>query len=90
MDGDGGPDVVLGCRNCGEAGAAWLFYGPVTGTSTLAEADAWLTEGTAGDAQGSPVHMADLDGDGRSDWLIGARSQGGGAGGALLFYGQGL
>ncbi len=90
VDGDGGPDVVLGCRNCGEAGAAWLFYGPVTGTSTLAEADAWLTEGTAGDAQGSPVHMADLDGDGRSDWLIGARSQGGGAGGALLFYGQGL
>ncbi len=90
VDGDGNPDLVLGCRACeGGDGAAWLFHGPLTGVLSTDDADAWVE--TDGAGVGAPVNLADVDGDGLSDWLVGGRDSGAeGQGAAWLYAGVGL
>ena len=68
------PDVDdMGVDPGVEAGAAYLNAGPVSGTSSLADAQAKLLGEDSADVAGWSVAGAgDLDGDGLSDLLIGA------------------
>ena len=76
LDGDGTADVVLGAHgddtNGNEAGAVFLFLGPVSGTVSSASADAVIYGETKGDHAGWTISSADLDGDGQEDLLLGA------------------
>lgn len=77
VDGDGLNDLLVGAPSAGglasPAGAAYLFYSPVTGATSLADADAKLVGENADDTAGSSVALGgDVDGDGRSDLLISA------------------
>ena len=77
FDNDGNDDVLVGAQgdddNGTDAGAAYLFFGPIVGTLGAASADAKYTGDLAGDAAGSALAGAgDFDGDGRADLVIGA------------------
>jgi len=78
VDGDGYDDVVVGSpKHDGggeEAGAAFLFYGPLLGTDVGESAGLFLQGEQAGDLAGYAVAGAgDLDADGLDDLLIGAQ-----------------
>ncbi len=96
VNGDGFGDLLIGAsqnyRGGREAGAAYLFYGPVIGTHDLSTADAELIGEAAGDHAGTSVSSAwDVNSDGFDDILIGARrndSGGDGAGAAYVVYGK--
>ena len=95
VDGDGRPDLLLGAISNDEggnqAGAAYLVHGPVSGTLDLANADAKLVGEEVLDNAGVSVSSAgDVDGDGRADLLVGAKSNDAGgsiAGAAYLVHG---
>ena len=77
VDGDGLDDVVVGApyHDDGglDAGAAYLIYGPATGSTSLADAPAKLLGAREGDSAGNAVAVAsDVDGDGRAELLLGA------------------
>jgi hypothetical protein len=79
VNGDGFPDLVIGAPSSDEvagfAGRAYLFYGPFTGNRLAANADAVISATTFGDNLGIAVDGAgDLNGDGKDDLVIGARS----------------
>ncbi|MDP2309600.1 MAG: MopE-related protein [Pseudomonadota bacterium] len=90
VDGDGYGDVLIGAYGDDDAatgaGAAYLVFGPASGTSTLATADAKLTGVARDDAAGSAVSGGDIDGDGYSDVIVAAEA-GGTYGAAYLFLG---
>ncbi len=76
-DGDGLDDVLVGApRHDGggpDAGAAFLFYGPLDGTRTAEDADLLLQGQAEGDYAGySAAGAGDLDGDGVLDLLVGS------------------
>ena len=76
QDGDGLADLLLGAEHepsGGEdAGAAYLFYGPISGWRSAAAAAAKFT-GTEGSHAGSALDIAgDLNGDGWADLAVGA------------------
>jgi len=95
VDGDGFDDVLVGAGGRDEsgttAGAAYLVRGPITGTSSLALADARLLGAAPGDRAGELVAGAgDVNGDGFADLLVGAWSADGvgtDAGAGYLFHG---
>ncbi len=97
VDGDGTPDLLVGAYGYDyggfDTGGAFLFLGPVSGATGLADADALLVGEHAGDNAGWSVGGAgDMDGDGQDDMLIGAAredSGGSAAGAAYLVYGPG-
>jgi hypothetical protein len=75
-DGDGVDDLLVGAwDNAGggvRSGRAYLFYGPLGGTGSAADADRFFT-GVGGDEVGlSSAPAGDLDADGIEDLLIGA------------------
>lgn len=98
VDGDGVDDVVIGARGNDltgtDAGAAYLFYGPVTyaGEVSLANADLKMVGNLAGDRAGRTViGGSDLDGDGADDITIGAPNEdtnGTSSGAAYVFFGS--
>lgn len=74
---DGYDDLVIGAaeqdRGGEAAGVVYVVYGPSSGAVTLERADAMLLGRQPGDRAGNSVSAdADVDGDGRSDLLIGA------------------
>ena len=76
-DADGYDDLLIGApgedSNGTDAGTAYLLLSPVTGTVSLADADAKLMGENAYDEGATRVgHAGDVDGDGYFDLLIGA------------------
>ncbi|MCP4807162.1 MAG: hypothetical protein GY913_26115 [Proteobacteria bacterium] len=98
LNGDGNNDIVIGSNAADDpgdaAGAAYLFYGPTTGSWSVTSADAVWTGEAAGDAAGAPVNFgADVNGDGLDDLLVGALKNDGAAedaGAAYILFGSGL
>jgi hypothetical protein len=92
LDGDGFDELLLGC-GFAEApslrGSAWLYYGPVVGALTDANADASFGATGPGDEVGTAVAGAgDIDGDGVLDLAITAVGAAGDLGAAYLFSGR--
>ena len=95
INGDGYLDLVVAAprsdRGGGDAGCVYLFYGPIYGLLNVAEADARISGGAAGDLAGASVSIeGDANSDGQSDLLIGAPGDdtaGTDAGSAYLFFG---
>jgi hypothetical protein len=95
VDGDGDVDFVVGApssdANQQFAGVAYLFEGPLTGTTTTAAAANRIATTFFGDNVGGSVASAgDVNGDGLDDLLVGGRgSDAGGiqSGRAYLFLG---
>jgi hypothetical protein len=77
-DGDGARDIIVGDRYAEIAdlsyppGQAYAFLGPLSGTTSAADADATWTGVDNFDYVGEDVATADVDGDGSLDVLIGA------------------
>lgn len=94
-DGDGNADVIIGAylHDYGgtNTGAAYVVFGPMSGTIALSTADSKVTGEDSDDNAGWSVASAgDMDGDGQDDLLIGAFREdagGNGAGAAYLVYG---
>jgi hypothetical protein len=89
---DGYADVIVGARllDNGETdeGAAWLYYGSASGLSAT---PAWTVEGdqTSAEFGVSVASAGDVNGDGASDVIIGARLYGGsGEGRAFVYHGE--
>jgi hypothetical protein len=73
VDNDGFSDLLVGARNNGGSGAAYLVYGPLTGDLDLSSADAKFTGESSEAFTGCSVASAgDVDADGYADLLIGA------------------
>ncbi len=96
LDADGNDDLVIGAPDAStvglDAGAAYVVYGPGTGSSSLGEARGAIHGDSASQFTGCSVAMIpDTDGDGFDDLLIGAAGSGisgvAVAGGAYLFNG---
>lgn len=77
FNGDGHSDILIGgygsARGAEMGGAAWVVYGPLSGTVSLDAAGAELISSQAGAYAGGEVACAqDVDADGRDDLLVGA------------------
>jgi hypothetical protein len=80
VNGDGAFDLAVGAHGddtAGDAaGAAGLFYGPITSDLALADADRLITGEAAGDelSRNSIGARGDDDGDGIDDWMVGTQT----------------
>ena len=79
VNGDGFDDLVVGAKYHATLGAftydgaAYVVYGPVSGTIGLATADVRLNGAVSWDSAGSRIGAAgDVNGDGHDDFLVGA------------------
>jgi len=102
FDGFSGDDLFVGAPThddaaAGEdAGLAYLLYGPIQASTSLASAPVFLLGGSARDKLGWSAAFGDLDGDGFDDAVVGAYEVGSGVdlgsgvGGAYVIFGRGL
>jgi len=94
VDGDGIADLLIGGAGYADVGSTQgrvaLFYGAadLSGSWSLNDADASFEGAEAGDHAGYGVSAGDLDGDGLSDLLMGAKYAKEGPGAVYLVYGS--
>ena len=91
MDGDGLDELVLTAPNMGGSGAVYLWWSDdLSGSGTMSVADAVALSGAAnGDELGADVvGMADLNGDGYGELVIGAPGVDSEAGSVYLLQGS--
>ncbi len=87
LDGDGYGELLVGAyrESATDEGAAYLVYGPPSGTVSVASAHAKLVGEDVGDYTGFSVAApGDVDGDGVADLLVGSRNHTDGAGAAYV------
>ena len=73
FDGDGNDDVLLGSTGYGTVGegAAFFYYGPISGTVGLSDADATLLGTNSSDSAGEHILIIeDIEGTGTGGLLI--------------------
>ncbi len=92
VNNDGYDDIWIGAQyNDSRRGAAYLFYGPASGTNDLSAADVIIVGESAGDEAASSIGGGgDFDGDGIDDLLIASRMESTAfteAGAAYVVYG---
>jgi FG-GAP repeat protein len=93
LNGDGFDDIVVGSdiAGGGSRGEIFIFNGPLSGTRTVASADATITGSFANESFGSSIASAgDINGDGVNDIVIGAPRfplNGADTGRAYVFFG---
>ncbi len=79
VDGDGLEDLLIGAPDEDSggsgAGAAYLLYGPLSGSLALSAADTTLVGEDATDSAGCALAIGDLNGDGQADLVIGAEGE---------------
>ncbi len=96
VDGDGVGDMLIPASGSGygggSSGAAYVVYGPVTGTMDLESADVFMVGERASDYAGIALAMGDFNGDGLGDVAVGSYGNAAGtnAGAAYLVFGPGL
>ncbi len=97
VDQDGADDLLIAAGGLDDVtsneGGGALFYGPVTGTVTILDADAILFGAARLDAVNRVAGAGDTNADGYPDFLLGsynADSGGTATGSAYLFLGSGL
>ena len=96
INGDGNDDLIVGAlRNDdggNDAGAAYIFYGPISGTINASAADATLIGGGANELFGRSLEMVgDVNGDLIGDFVVTAYKNDfkeSDSGRAYLFYGS--
>jgi hypothetical protein len=95
LDDDGSPDLVLGASDdetSGSAsGSAGVFFGPLSGANSFADADLIITGRASADKFGYAADAAgDFNGDGYDDLIVGAygdESPAHNSGSAYIFFG---
>ena len=93
LNGDGFDDVVVGSDIAGGAGRGeiFIFNGPLSGTRTVASADATITGSFPNESFGAAIASAgDINGDGVNDLIVGAPRfplNGADTGRAYVFFG---
>jgi hypothetical protein len=98
LDDDGFPDLVIAApesdRTATDAGAAYVFYGPLAGSELAANADVTIVGASVNARLGrSMAALGDFDGDGRDDLVLGAprdRTLANNAGAAFVVSGDPL
>ena len=71
LDADGFDDLLIGAWMAGLNGKAFVFYGPLAGNLSVANAGATITGVISNELLGESVGSADLNADGVPDLLIG-------------------
>ncbi len=91
FNGDGAPDVFVGATGAdgggSTSGGAYVVFGPMAGEVDLSAADLVLVGVDPSDAVGVVVASADLDGDGKDDFIGTSTAAGSGAGEVYLLGG---
>jgi hypothetical protein len=73
-----------------QSGAALLYYGPLDGSRSVADADRPIVGTGSSQSVGIGLSIGDLDGDGQNDVAVGARGWSYSRGAVFLFPGTGL
>jgi len=91
-DSDAYAELVVGAATdsigASRAGAAYFFFGPLSGSYSTSDAHAIMLGGAGQDAAGQSVAISDMDGDGVGDLLVGASGYGSGGGVFLQLAGD--
>ena len=93
INGDGTADIIVGARynadsGVANAGGAYVFHGPMSGSLSGADAASQLQGDASGGQAGFAVSLTgDIDGDGYADAMMGAPGASSSTGAVYLFLG---
>ncbi|MEC7946683.1 MAG: MopE-related protein [Myxococcota bacterium] len=94
VDGDGFDDLLVGsyqnAESAYQSGAALLYFGPLSGSRSVKDADRPLVGSGSSQSVGIGASIGDLDGDGIQDVAVGARGYAYSRGAVFIFPGAAL